>query len=67
VLSQLTDNINEEVFQQNPNLKIVANYAVGFNNIDVQARGIRLRFAVTGFSHFPPGRDKAQGCRLKHP
>lgn len=37
LLSQLTDTINEEVFQQNPNLKIVANYAVGFNNIDVPA------------------------------
>lgn len=38
LLSQLTDSINEEVFAQNPNLKVVANYAVGFNNIDVAVR-----------------------------
>jgi glyoxylate reductase len=37
LLSQLTDTIDEEVLSANPNLKIVANYAVGFNNIDVQA------------------------------
>ncbi len=38
VLSLLTDRINEEVFQAaGKNLKIVANFAVGFDNIDLEA------------------------------
>lgn len=36
LLSILTDSIDEEVFKVGKNLKIVANYAVGFNNIDVK-------------------------------
>eukprot|EP01028_Stygiella_incarcerata_P001785 TRINITY_DN1330_c1_g2_i1.p1 TRINITY_DN1330_c1_g2~~TRINITY_DN1330_c1_g2_i1.p1 ORF type:complete len:402 (-),score=82.92 TRINITY_DN1330_c1_g2_i1:190-1395(-) len=44
ILSQLSDVINEEVFEAaGPSLKIVANYAVGFNNVDLEAakrRGI---------------------------
>lgn len=37
LLSILTDKIDEKVFKAGKNLQIVANYAVGFNNIDTQA------------------------------
>lgn len=37
LLCLLTDKIDEEVLSSNPRLKIVANYAVGYNNIDVQS------------------------------
>lgn len=38
VLSLLTDKINDEFFQAaGPKLKIVANFAVGFDNIDLEA------------------------------
>ncbi|MCF7906235.1 D-glycerate dehydrogenase [Candidatus Gracilibacteria bacterium] len=37
LLSLLTDTVDAEVLSANPNLKIVSNYAVGYNNIDVQA------------------------------
>ena len=37
LLCLLTDEINEAVLSVAKNLKIVANYAVGFNNIDVAA------------------------------
>ncbi|NLV92347.1 MAG: D-glycerate dehydrogenase [Firmicutes bacterium] len=43
LLCLLTDTIDEELLAVNPNLKVVSNYAVGYNNIDVQAatkRGI---------------------------
>lgn len=43
VISLLTDKIDETVFDAAPNAKIVANYAVGFDNIDLEAaknRGI---------------------------
>ncbi|MDW7673433.1 MAG: D-glycerate dehydrogenase [Bacillota bacterium] len=33
----LTDNIDASLLDLNPNLKVLANYAVGFNNIDVEA------------------------------
>lgn len=36
LLCLLTDPIDKEVLLANPDLKIVANYAVGYNNIDVQ-------------------------------
>jgi glyoxylate reductase len=36
LLCLLTETIDAEVFDANPNLKIVANYAVGFNNINVE-------------------------------
>lgn len=45
VLSLLTDTINGEVFDAVPTAKIFANYAVGFNNIDVpeaKKRGITI-------------------------
>jgi len=35
LLCLLTEKINKKIFDANHNLKIVANYAVGFNNIDV--------------------------------
>lgn len=31
----LTDNIDKEVINSEPNLKMIANYAVGYNNIDI--------------------------------
>lgn len=37
LLSLLTDKIDEELLSVAPHLKIVANYAVGFDNIDVPA------------------------------
>ena len=43
LLCLLTDQIDGEVMDANPDLKIIANYAVGFNNINVDAateRGI---------------------------
>jgi len=43
MLCLLTDKIDAEIMDANPNLKIIANYAVGYNNIDVAAatqRGI---------------------------
>jgi glyoxylate reductase len=45
LLPMITDIINEEVMTQSPSLKIIANYGVGYNNIDVQAataRGIMV-------------------------
>lgn len=45
VLSLLTDTVNAEVFDAAAGAKIFANYAVGFNNIDVDAateRGIMI-------------------------
>ncbi|MCA9137083.1 MAG: D-glycerate dehydrogenase [Planctomycetales bacterium] len=46
LLCLLTDQIDAEVMDANPNLKVVSNYAVGFNNIDVQAATQR-NIAVT--------------------
>ncbi len=43
LLSMITDKVDEELFARAPDLKIVANFGVGFNNIDVTAatrRGI---------------------------
>ncbi|MCL4154032.1 UNVERIFIED_CONTAM: hypothetical protein GTU68_051994 [Idotea baltica] len=37
LLCLLTDTIDVDVLDANPNLKVVANYAVGFNNVDVPA------------------------------
>ncbi len=41
LLCLLTDTIDGEVMDANPNLKGIANYAVGFNNIDVEAATAR--------------------------
>ncbi len=35
LISLLTDRIDSKAIQAGPNLKIIANYAVGYNNIDV--------------------------------
>src|ERR687886_2239274 len=43
LLSLLTDKIDTALMDANPRLKVVANYAVGFDNIDIPAateRGI---------------------------
>ena len=37
VLAILNEKIDEDFFRTNPNLKIVANYAVGYDNIDLKA------------------------------
>jgi glyoxylate reductase len=45
LLSLLTDRIDADTIGQLPKLRVIANYAVGFNNIDLAAaaaRGIRL-------------------------
>lgn len=45
LLCLLTDRIDTELLDVNPNLKVVSNYAVGYNNIDVAAateRGIAV-------------------------
>ena len=45
LLCLLTDEITAEVMDANPNLKVISNYAVGYNNIDVEAatkRGIMV-------------------------
>ena len=36
LLCILTEKIDQEVLDANPNLKIVSNYAVGYNNVDVE-------------------------------
>ena len=37
LLSLLTDKIDAELMDLNPQLRVVSNYAVGFDNIDIQA------------------------------
>ncbi|MBY0147072.1 D-glycerate dehydrogenase [Neobacillus niacini] len=37
----LTDTIDEEVLEHAPNLKVINNLAVGYNNIDIQAASMR--------------------------
>ena len=41
LLCLLTDPIDDEVLASNPNLKIVSNYAVGYNNVDIPAATAR--------------------------
>lgn len=41
ILCLLTDTIDENFFDARPNIRAVANYAVGFNNIDIQAAAAR--------------------------
>ncbi|HUU27279.1 MAG TPA: D-glycerate dehydrogenase [archaeon] len=43
VLSMLSDRIDDPFMERNPSLKVISNYAVGYNNIDLRAakkRGI---------------------------
>ncbi len=42
----LTDRIDREILESNPNLKVVSNVAVGFDNIDVKA-ATALKIMVT--------------------
>lgn len=37
VVTQLTDQVSREVFEANPRLRLVANVATGFDNIDIDA------------------------------
>jgi glyoxylate reductase len=46
LLCLLTDTIDDEILAANPDLKVVANFAVGFNNIDVAA-ATRRKILVT--------------------
>ncbi len=46
IVSLLTDSVDAEVFDAAPHARIVANYAVGFNNIDVE-EARRRNIAVT--------------------
>lgn len=46
LLSVITDDLNESMMEQAENLKIIANMAVGFDNIDVEA-ATRLGIIVT--------------------
>ncbi|MGB7327970.1 MAG: D-glycerate dehydrogenase [Rubripirellula sp.] len=46
LLCLLTDSIDDEVLAANPDLKVVANFAVGFNNVDVAA-ATRRKIPVT--------------------
>ncbi len=39
--TMISDQIDEEVFNASPNLKIISNMAVGYNNIDVKAANER--------------------------
>ncbi|MGQ9554192.1 MAG: 2-hydroxyacid dehydrogenase [Anaerolineae bacterium] len=41
LLSLLTDNIDSELLDKAPKLRVVSNYAVGFDNIDVDAATLR--------------------------
>jgi glyoxylate reductase len=38
----LTDDIDAKIIERAPNLKIIANYAVGYNNIDLKAANARM-------------------------
>ena len=37
MITLLTDDVDEEMMAAGQSLKIIANYAVGFNNIDLDA------------------------------
>ncbi len=41
LISMLSDSIDDEVIKSNPRLKVIANYAVGINNIDLKAASYR--------------------------
>jgi glyoxylate reductase len=46
LLCLLTDTIDKEVMDINPNLRVISNYAVGYNNIDVE-EATRRKIMVT--------------------
>jgi glyoxylate reductase len=41
LLSMLTDRVDAELMDGSPQLKAIANYAVGYDNVDVEAAGAR--------------------------
>lgn len=41
LLCLLSDPIDAEIIDSNPNLRVIANYGAGFNNIDIQTAGKR--------------------------
>ncbi|GIW79784.1 MAG: D-glycerate dehydrogenase [Gemmatales bacterium] len=45
LVSLLTDRVDEALMQRSPKLKVISNFAVGFNNIDIAA-ATRLGIAV---------------------
>lgn len=54
VLSLLTDPIDKDVFDAAPNAKIFANYAVGFNNMDIEEakrRGVVVSNTPDALTH----------------
>jgi glyoxylate reductase len=63
LLSMLTDRIDSELLDKAKNLKVVSNYAVGYNNIDVDAATER-RVLVTN----TPGvlTDSTADCAFMH-
>ncbi len=63
LLSMLTDRIDSELLEKAKNLKVVSNYAVGYNNIDVEAATDR-RVLVTN----TPGvlTDSTADCAFMH-
>ncbi|MDP2906742.1 MAG: D-glycerate dehydrogenase [Nanoarchaeota archaeon] len=46
LLCLLTDTIDKEVIESNPKIKVISNYAVGFNNVDV-ATATKHKIPVT--------------------
>ncbi len=53
LISLLSTNVSEKVIEAAPNLKIIANYGAGFNNIDIQAaraRGIDVTNTPIAFN-----------------
>jgi len=46
ILTMLTDTIDDTVLEQAKNLKIIANHAVGYNNIDLEAASKRGIFVT---------------------
>ena len=55
LVSLLTDKIDAELMDLNPRLKVVSNYAVGFDNIDIPAataRGIPVGNTPAYFGDF---------------
>ena len=54
LISLLTDRIDEELLAAAPKLRVLSNFAVGVNNIDLAAaaRRRRLRFSGSRFNSF---------------
>lgn len=54
VITLLTDQIDADVYEAAPSVKIFANYAVGYNNLDLdeaKKRGVIITNAPGNFSH----------------